>query len=139
MKVCPDKDFDEIIVVNGPGSFTGVRLGITIAKTLAYTLNKVIKTVSYFDLQNYSLDSTNHILSMNDGNGYFIAEYENHKLIKPLYYLNNKEYNDFSKNKEIITDVSIDFSKALSYIKDIDGVNPHSVKPLYIKLIGVEQ
>ena len=81
MKVCPDKDFDEIIVVNGPGSFTGVRLGITIAKTLAYTLNKVIKPISYFDLQNYSLDSTNHILSMNDGNGYFIIREFNSAII----------------------------------------------------------
>ena len=139
MKVCPEKNFDEIVVVNGPGSFTGVRLGITIAKTLAYTLNKVVKPVSYFDLQNYSLDSANHILSMNDGNGYYIAEYQNHKLIKPLYYLNNKDYIEYAKDREIITDVSIDFSKALSYLNNISGVNPHSVKPLYIKLIGVEQ
>ena len=29
------KDLREILVVNGPGSFTGVRLGVTIAKTLA--------------------------------------------------------------------------------------------------------
>ena len=139
MNVCPNKDFDEIIVVNGPGSFTGVRLGITIAKTLAYTLNKVIKPVSYFDMQNYSLESSNHILSMNDGNGYFIAEYENHKLIKPLYYLSNKDYSEFAKNKDIKTDVSIDFAKVLLHLKNVSGVNPHSIKPLYIKLIGVEQ
>ena len=37
---------NEIIVVNGPGSFTGVRIGVIIAKTLAYTLNIPIKTIT---------------------------------------------------------------------------------------------
>lgn len=31
----PD-NVDEIIVVNGPGSFTGIRIGVTIAKMFAY-------------------------------------------------------------------------------------------------------
>ena len=40
------QDLSEILVVNGPGSFTGIRLGVTVAKTLAYTLNIPIKTIS---------------------------------------------------------------------------------------------
>ena len=39
-------DIDKIIVVNGPGSFTGIRIGITIAKVFAWSLNIPITTIS---------------------------------------------------------------------------------------------
>ena len=32
------KDLEKIIVINGPGSFTGIRIGLSIAKTMAYAL-----------------------------------------------------------------------------------------------------
>ncbi len=40
------KDLDKIVVAKGPGSYTGVRIGVTIAKTLAWTLNIPISGVS---------------------------------------------------------------------------------------------
>ena len=43
-------DIDKILVVNGPGSFTGIRIGVTIAKTLAYSLNKPISTLSSLEV-----------------------------------------------------------------------------------------
>lgn len=44
-KISP-KSVDKIMVVNGPGSFTGIRIGLTIAKTYAYSLNIPICLVS---------------------------------------------------------------------------------------------
>ena len=39
-------DFDEMVITIGPGSYTGVRVALTIAKTLNATMNIKIKTVS---------------------------------------------------------------------------------------------
>ena len=137
--VCPDKDFDDIIVINGPGSFTGVRLGVTIAKTLAYTMHKKIRAVSYFDLMAFSSDSGKHIFGISDGNGYFIASYDNYVLQDSMYYLSNKDFDEFVKTNNVETDVSINYIEVLNRVSNIKDMNPHAVKPLYIKLIGVEQ
>ena len=47
-------DVDKIIVVNGPGSFTGIRIGITIAKTYAWALDKKITTISSLEAMSVS-------------------------------------------------------------------------------------
>lgn len=39
-------DLSKIVVAEGPGSYTGVRIGVTIAKTLAWTLNIPMSGVS---------------------------------------------------------------------------------------------
>ena len=39
-------DIDQVVISKGPGSYTGVRIGATIAKTLAWTLKKPLIPVS---------------------------------------------------------------------------------------------
>ena len=52
MKDCDVKpaDLDKIVVAKGPGSYTGVRIGVTIAKTLAWTLKIPISGVSSLEV-----------------------------------------------------------------------------------------
>jgi tRNA threonylcarbamoyladenosine biosynthesis protein TsaB len=52
MKECEVKneEIDRIVVGKGPGSYTGVRIGVTIAKTLAWSLNKPLVGISSLEL-----------------------------------------------------------------------------------------
>ena len=71
------KDIDEIIVVNGPGSFTGIRIGVTIAKIFAY-LQK-IRIVSITSLLARAIgNDSEYILSTIDAkhNNYYIGLYD---------------------------------------------------------------
>lgn len=43
---CKVSQLERIIVSNGPGSYTGLRIGVTFAKTLAYTLSIPVYPVS---------------------------------------------------------------------------------------------
>ena len=43
-------DLTKIVVAKGPGSYTGVRIGVTIAKTLAWTLNIPIVGISSLEI-----------------------------------------------------------------------------------------
>ncbi len=54
--IMPD-DIGRIIVVNGPGSFTGIRIGLTIAKIYAWSLKKEIVTISSLESMALSLDA----------------------------------------------------------------------------------
>ena len=67
-------DIDKIIVVNGPGSFTGIRVGITIAKTYAWGLKKDITTISSLEAMAISSDFDGYKVPMIDARrGYVYA------------------------------------------------------------------
>lgn len=52
-KITP-KEINKIILVNGPGSFTGIRIGITIAKVYAWAENIAITTISSLEAMTLS-------------------------------------------------------------------------------------
>ena len=138
IEVCDGEEIDEIVVITGPGSFTGVRLGVTIAKTFAYVKNIPIKAITFFDAMISSLDDKTVILGINDNNGYFIAEYQQGKLNKDLFYLSKSDFEKYENKHKVIENIEIDYEKLIKFLKTIETINPHIVNPIYIKKIGVE-
>lgn len=71
----------KILCTIGPGSFTGIRTGLTLAKTLASQLDLKIFPVNNFDLLRFELADPERPLCINAGkNDYYISldnQYEN--------------------------------------------------------------
>lgn len=155
-KLEPD-DIDKIMVVNGPGSFTGIRVGVTIAKTYAYSLNKEIITIT--SLEAMALSSGNNlefkvpIIDARRGYVYgAIFDEKNEIILQPQYIrLDTLKcavenlIGDFS----YISNQNFDGIQTISYIPNIEAivnnfenkenVNPHAVNPIYLKLTEAEE
>ncbi len=128
-------DLCKIIVVNGPGSFTGIRIGLSIAKTLAYALKIDINTIS--SLTAYLISSNlkeNKKAVIKDNKGYYISAFDenNNPLVDEFYSeIDNIEYKEVSYN--------LDVDKIINYCSNFNSENPHHVKANYIKKIEVEK
>lgn len=142
---------DEILVVNGPGSFTGIRIGLTISKVYAYLTN--IKVILMSSLKCLALskdkDNYDYILSIIDakrGNCYIGLYDKDYNEVITEHFTNMDEVRDIrNKYKNILvvsnTDMEgiskidrIDVEKIYNYYKDKDRVNPNMVLPNYLKL-----
>ena len=153
------KELDEIIVGNGPGSFTGTRISIAVAKTYAFSFNIPVYMISSLEELIYDNDGYDFyvpIIEEKKDNLYFSifdkdkkrvmddtysgTEYMYKKLEELdgkilLISLSNKEYEKYDTLKASIN--------ALNIMKNIDvnneKVNPHLLKPNYIKKIEAEE
>ena len=143
-------DINSIMVVTGPGSFTGVRIGVTIAKTFAYLNNIDITCVSSLKMLALST-SHDYVLSLIDAkhDNYYLGLYDkdNNEVIEEQF--NNKEYvldliNKYNprvvSNEDIVIDdinvkrQKLDFVSICKFYKDKEKKNPHFVVPNYLKL-----
>lgn len=85
------KDVDKIAVTTGPGSFTGIRIGVAIAKGLAYSLKKPIIGINELDvLAETGEEREGLIIPLIDARKervyYSQYKYENRKLVRKEEY-----------------------------------------------------
>lgn len=144
-------DVDDILVVNGPGSFTGVRIGVTIAKTYGYLINKEIIPVS--SLKSLAISSNDKDIIMSvisaNRNNYYVGIYDRdyNNLIDEQFVNVNRllelinEYNPYIVSNDFyvlgkhkFNKVNLDIVKIVDYYKDMNKVNYHALVPNYLKL-----
>lgn len=114
------KDIDLFAVSVGPGSFTGLRIGVTSIKAMAYALGKPAKGINTLDTLAFNIPFTDALISP-------IIDARNNQVYNALYQWNKDK-------QERLTDyVGIDIGELIKEIKKKgkqvfvlgDGVNIH--------------
>ena len=90
-------ELDGVVVGIGPGSYTGVRIGVTIAKTIAYALHIKLYAKSSLSLLKHREIPTICVFNARSGRSYF-AVYEGKKQIEKDTVLENEKVLDYIKN-----------------------------------------
>ena len=110
-------DFSKIIVINGPGSFTGVRCSITFAKMMRISLSIPIYGYTKFELANLFLKTKSQnknikkrIFLHYQGENFFHSSYRMDKCTSKPEILNLKQcnFNNY-KNDLLISDNKLFF------------------------------
>ena len=150
------KSIDKIIVVDGPGSFTGIRIGITIAKVYSWSLSIPITTITSLEAMSVSSNTNTYKVPILDARRKYvfaaIFDKDDNVVLQPTY-LKLEELNEklkYIENYKIITNdqfeefknaekYSPEFNKIISRFKNKKSINPHAVNPNYLKLTEAEE
>lgn len=152
------KDLEEFAIDVGPGSFTGVRIGIAFLQGLMINSNKKIKTFYSTDLINVSFENSlrkRMILKRAREDAAYISLYENEQRVFGPEMIEGEELKKYEEYgllgeeslyfkekynlKNEYYDVKIDYSKVLKLLETTTSVEVKDLKPLYLqKPIAVE-
>ena len=137
------QDIDKIFVVTGPGSFTGIRVGLTVAKTMAYALNIPIVPISSLEVMASCSGGTALI---NARRGYVFAGTYDEKfnvIYTDSYVLMSdkldKPYISYDEFEFTVEKPKIDVLKVIKKHENDVPVNPHTLKPNYLKMTEAEE
>lgn len=141
------EELDAVVVGIGPGSYTGVRIGVTIAKTIAYALKIKIYAKSSLSLLKHVEKPTICLFNARSGRSYF-AVYQGHKVIEKdcvktneevLAYI--KDHPDYLVNGDTYQ-ISLEsgefdiLANLADFNKDEEVKNVFTLNPVYLKELG---
>ncbi len=153
VKLTPS-DIDKIIVVNGPGSFTGIRIGVTLAKIMAWSKNIPITTITSLEAMAKSVKTNKLVVPIINARreSCYAAIYNNEERVLDGSYMTIEKLKLFliglKKDYLFVSNDSFSFEtmkydpdilNIVLFFKDKECINPHMVNPLYLKLTEAEE
>ena len=138
------EDIGEVIVAKGPGSYTGVRIAITIAKTIAVALNTKLYAVSSLRVQKDGACPSICLINARSGRSY-VGVYEGNKILLEDQIMKNEEvmaYIADHPNYSVCGDTKYlnleskegnNLQEMLNLKSSLTPINPLSVRPIYLK------
>lgn len=149
LKLC---DLDFLAVVTGPGSFTGIRIGVSTVKALAFALNKPVLALTSFDLLAYSDNAPSKCVCLIDANhnNYYVARYQNKVLSQAPAFLSQDKILSELGDYEIAVNAPIGWHNATvcDIVKGLKNAcetlynnagDLENVVPLYVKKSEAEE
>lgn len=141
------EELDAVVVGIGPGSYTGVRIGVTIAKTIAYALGIKIYAKSSLSLLKNPEKPTICVFNARGGRTYF-GVYDGNKVLEKDSVKTNEEvvaYINEHKDYEVNGDTyqlglesgKFDIIQNLAnFNKNEEAGNVFALNPIYLKELG---
>lgn len=137
-----------IYAATGPGSFTGIRIGLTVAKIYAYALNIKIVPISSLQILASSVKDDMIISLIDARRGYvFAGGYDDslNTFFKDTYINLNELKEKYPNAKYVSIDnfdfevikPNIDIEKVIALNNSCE-INAHDIKPNYLKITEAE-
>ena len=130
------QELDKIFAVNGPGSFTGIRVGLTVAKMMSWALNIPVVPLSSLEVIASTPTSENNIALIDARRGFVYAGvYDND--LNVIMEDKHMELAKLNIDGQIVS--YDDFAGIKPNLEKDKDINPHKLNPKYLKLTEAEE
>lgn len=142
------QDIDKIFACVGPGSFTGIRIGLTILKVIAWSLKIDVVPISSLEIMASIPNGSMYNVPFIDARrgNCFTAVYDSDlNVVKNDMFVsmdvldsmkNDSSYFVFSYDEDIY---DVDLMKVINKHLNDKSINPHELNPNYLKLTEAEE